>query len=142
MYCVTLWSQTHFEECSDFYIWISGCKWSLSEPRWCHYWQWVLATWVMSSYLTALHTPPVIGEDCQAWDVDCPVIGELEIINTCMMILISSNLQTHQYFLSAKDIFKFEKKYKKKELFACYRFCSNLKSLWKVGTLTHEFRNI
>ena len=83
----------------------------------------------MSSYLTALYRPPVIGEDCQAWDVDCPVIGELEIINTCMMILISSNLQTHQYFLSAKDIFKFEKKYKKKELFACYRFCSNLKSL-------------
>ena len=111
------------EGCDKFYIWISGCKWSLSEPCWCHYWQWVLATWVMSSYLNTLPTPlahwsahPLTVLSLEERDLR----REVEIINTWMMILISCNLQTHQYILSAKDVFNFQKKYKEnKELFTC-----------------------
>ena len=42
-------------------------------------------------------------------------IWEVEIINTWMMILIFSNLQTHQYILSAKDIFRWRQETQRKQ---------------------------
>ena len=125
---------------SECYIWISRCKWSQSRSRWCHYWQWVLATWVMSSYLNWLLCPPSHWSNPSVLRVNCRAIGggkiwEVEIINTWMMILIFSNLQTHQYILSAKDIFRWRVRNTKKT-----RKYLRVQTL--VWFFTKEFRNI
>ena len=130
---------------SQFYIWISRCKWSQSRTRWCHYWQWVLATWVMSSYLSWLLCPPSHWSDMPVLPSHCMAIGggdlrTWELINTWMMILIFSNLQTHQYILSAKDIFRWRvRNTKKTRKYLQYKFKRLLRSSLKnLGTFKNR----